>query len=82
MGAIYITSKSQAIKSGTYNLFICRRLEGVTEHLTAEELIFKETVKLKAIINILESKGILKAEDVEKEVDRMDKEFDEDVLRN
>jgi hypothetical protein len=57
-------------------------MKGIKEHITAEELIFKNTVKLKAIISILESKGILKAKDVEKEVSKMDREFDEDVLKN
>lgn len=57
-------------------------MKGTKEHITAEELTFKNIITLKAIINILESKGILKVEDVEKEVTRMDREFDKDILKN
>ena len=52
------------------------------KYISAEELLFNNTISIRAIINILESKGILKVDDVEKEAAKLDRKFEEFVSRN
>jgi len=56
-------------------------MKGSKKHITAEEIIFRNTITMKAIVNVLESKGVLKAEDVNKEINKMDREFDMDARK-
>ena len=57
-------------------------MPGPNDPVDFKELALANAVSINAILNVLESKGILKREEVLKEVDKLKRKMDEDARRN